>query len=114
MINRSSVLAELIQIRAERKLQEVAVAICDGLTPEVMEEMAQKRLTLVQLLQQTGHTIPKVSALARPGVKHLAQLSDEEILRLLEEVVPENVAVLRRHPDFCRSIIRDLKAFAAR
>jgi hypothetical protein len=74
--------------------------------------MAQRDLTLAQLLRETGHTIPKVSVLARPGVDHLARLSDEEMLRILEEVVPDNVAVLRRYPSFCHGVIRDLKAFA--
>jgi hypothetical protein len=39
-------------------------------------------------------------------------MPDEEILKLLEKVVPDNVLVLRRYPSFCRSVIRDLKAFA--
>lgn len=112
MASKRSVIGEWIHLQAERKLKDVAIAICDGLTPEDMEIMAQKQLTLAQLLKETGHTIPKVSILARPGVDHLARLSDEEILALLEEVVPDNVAVLRRHPGFCRSVIRDLKAFA--
>ena len=112
MASKPSVIAQFIQLRAERKLQEVAKAICDGLTPKHMESMAKQNLTLAQLLQETGHTIPKVSILAKPGVDHLAQLPDEEILRLLEEVVPDNVVVLRRHPTFCASVIRDLKAFA--
>ena len=112
MVSRPSVISEMIKIRAERKFQEVAVAICEGLTPQHMEDMAQHKLSLAQLLQQTGYKIPKVSVFARPGVDHLARLSDEDILVLLEQVVPENVAVLRRHPDFCRGVIRDLKAFA--
>lgn len=89
------------------------MAICDNLTPEDMETMAKKNLTLAQLLHETGHTIPKVTVLVRPGAEYLARLPDPEILRLLEEVVPDNVAVLRRNPIFCRGIIRDLKAFAA-
>ena len=108
-----SIIGELIGVIAERKLKEVAVDICDGLTPAHMETMAQKNLTLAQLLRETGHTIPKVSPLVRPGVDHLTRLSDEEMLRILEEVVPNNVAVLRRHPSFCHGVIRDLKAFAA-
>ena len=96
----------------ERKLQEVAAAICQGLSPRHMEDMAQHNLSLAQLLQETRYKIPKVSMFAKPGVDHLARLSDDEILALLEKVVPENVAVLRRHPDFCRGLIRDLKAFA--
>jgi hypothetical protein len=70
MPERDSVIGEWISIRAERKLQEVAIAICDGLTPQDMETMARKNLTLAQLLRDTGHTIPKVSVLARPGVNH--------------------------------------------
>lgn len=112
MPSNPSLIARFIEVRAERKLQEVAIAICDGLTPGHMEKMAKQNLTLAQLLPQTGYKIPKVSALARPGVDHLAQMPDEEILRLLEEVVPDNVAVLRRYPDFCRSVIRDFKGFA--
>ena len=112
MPERGSAIAYVINRAAERQLKKVAIAICDGLTPEDMEVMAKKNLTLAQLLRQTGHTIPRVSALARPGVDHLARLRDEEILRLLEEVVPDNVVVLRRHPTFCASVIRDLKAFA--
>jgi hypothetical protein len=104
--------AEFVKIRAERKLQEVAIALCVGLTPQHMETMAQRNLTLADLLRETGHTIPKVSWMARPGVDHLARLSDEEILRILEEVVPGNTSILRRHPIFCHSVIRDLKAFA--
>jgi hypothetical protein len=107
-----SIISEWIGLQAERKLQEVAIAICEGLTPAHMETMAKKDLTLAQLLRQTGHTIPKVSVLARPGVDHLARMSDEEILKVLEEVVPDNVMVLRRHPNFCRGVIRDLKTFA--
>mgnify|MGYP001594526659 CR=1 FL=1 len=110
MANQRTVIGEMIALRAERRLKEVAMAICDGWTAEGMEEAAQKNLTLAELVRQTGYTIPKVSMLARPGVNHLARLSDEEILHLLEEVVPENVAVLRRHPNFCHSVIRDLKA----
>ena len=91
----------------------MAQAICDGLTAEHMEKMAKQNLTLAQLLQRTGHTIPKVSILARPAVNHLVQMPDEEILDLLQAVVPENVAVLRRHPAFCASVIRDLKRFAS-
>ena len=113
MINRRSVIGEWFAIQGERKLKEVAIAICDNLTPEDMETMVKKNLTLAHLLKETGYTIPKVSVLARPAVDHLARLSDEKILQLLEEVVPDNVAVLRHHPIFCRSIIRDLKAFAA-
>lgn len=110
-----SIIAKFIELRAERKLQEVAIALCaspEGLTPQVMEMMVQKKLTLGQLLAQTGYTIPKVSTIARPGVKYLAGLSEEKILALLEEVVPDNVAVLRSYPSFCRGIIHDLKAFA--
>ena len=113
MPSRQSVFSEWIGLEAERRLKEVAIAICDGWTVEGMEEAAQKNLTMAELVRQTGYTIPKVSILARPGVNHLARLSDEEILRLLEEVVPDNVAVLRRYPTFCRSVIRDLKAFAS-
>mgnify|MGYP001564616119 CR=1 FL=1 len=113
MAEPTSAISYVIHKAAERKLQQVAIAICDGLTPEHMELMAKKNLTLAQLLQQTGHTIPKVSALARPGVDYLVQMPDEDILRLLEEKVPDNVAVLRRYPNFCRGVIRDLKAFAS-
>jgi hypothetical protein len=54
-------------VRAEGNLQKVAIAICEGLTPEHMEIMAKKNLTPAQLLRPTGHTIPKASVLARPG-----------------------------------------------
>jgi hypothetical protein len=107
-----SAIAYVINKAAERQLKKVAIAICDGLTPEHMETMAQKNLTLAQLLRETGHTIPKVTVLTRPGVNHLVRMSDNEILKLLEEVVPDNVAVLRRHPTLCASVISDLKAFA--
>lgn len=112
MLGKPSVISALIEVTAERKLQEVAMDICDGWTAQGMEEAAQKNLTLAELLRETGYVIPKVSMFARPGVNHLAKMSDEEILVLLQEVVPDNVAVLRRHPAFCRSVIRDLKAFA--
>lgn len=112
MPDRQSVFARLFEVRAEHALQNVALSICYGLTPAHMETMARQNLTLAQLLRETGHTIPKVSVLAKPGVDHLARMPDEEILQLLEEVVPENVAVLRRYPSFCSSVIRDLKAFA--
>lgn len=112
MPDKPSLTSALIEVRAERKLQEVAINICDGWTAQGMEEAAQKNLTLAELLRQTGYRVPKVSVFARPGVNHLARMSDEEILGLLEEVVPDNVAVLRRYPSFCHSVIRDLKAFA--
>ena len=112
MPDKPSVIAALAEVQAERKLQEVAINICDGWTTQGMEEAAQKNLTLRELLRETGYRIPKVAWYARPGVNHLAKMSDEEILRLLEEVVPDNVAVLRRYPSFCRSVIRDLKGLA--
>ena len=112
MPEQRSAFAWVINRAAERQLKKVAIAICDGLTPEAMETMVKKHLTLAQLLQQTGHTIPKVTVLTRPGVNHLTRMPDKDILRLLEEVVPDNVAVLRRYPSFCASVIRDLKAFA--
>ena len=107
-----SITAKFIEVRAERKLQEVAIAICEGLTPEDMDIMAKRNITLAQLLHDSGRTIPKVSVIAKPGVDYLVRLSEEEILRLLEQVVPANVAVLRRYPSFASSVIRDLKAFA--
>ena len=107
-----SAIAYVVNKAAERQLKKVAIAICDGLTPKDMEIMAKKNLTLAQLLRETGHTIPKVTVLARPGVNHLARMPDEKMLQLLEQVVPDNVAVLRRYPSFCASVIRDLKAFA--
>lgn len=112
MPDKPSMIAALIEVQAERKLQEIAINICDGWTAQGMEEAAQKNLTLAELLRDTGYTIPKVTMWTRPGVNHLAKMSDEEILRLLEEVVPDNVAVLRRHPSFCRTVIHDLKAIA--
>ena len=113
MAKGDSAINYVINKAAERQLKKVAIAICDGLTPDDMETMAKKNLTLYQLLQETGHTIPKVSVLARPGVNHLNQMPNNKILDLLEEVVPANVAVLRRYPSFCATVIRDLKRFAS-
>jgi len=112
MTSNRSIISEFVAVQAERKLKEVAQALCLELKPQDMEDMARKNLTLEQLLHQTGHKIPKVSLLNKPGVDHLAHLSDEKILALLEQVVPDHVAVLRRHPVFSRSVTRDLKAFA--
>ena len=111
-----SIIAKFIELRAERKLQELAMALCappEGLTPEVMEMMVKKDLTLSDLLLRTGRSLPKVSNMARPGVNYLVSLPDEKILALLEQVVPDNVAVLRRYPSFCNKVIRDLKTFAS-
>jgi len=101
---------EFIKIQAERHLQEQAEIICQGLTVDKIEKMVEADLRLKDLLAETGFKVPKVSAVARPAVTYLQSLSDEQMLVLLDQVGPAQVAVLRRNPEFAHHMIEDLKA----
>lgn len=109
---------EFIHRRAERELLKTARVLCgeQGLTPERIEKMARANLRLSDLLAETGWKIPKPTAPTTwAGVNYLKSLSHEQILDILEKGmsgqagVPRQVAVLRRHPEFARTITEDLK-----
>jgi hypothetical protein len=101
---------EFFKLQAERHLKEKAVEICEGLGPEQIEKMVAMDLHLADLLRETGYQVPKVAPYARPAVSYLQSRTDEEMLAILDQVVPAQVAILRKYPHFAHHIIEDLKA----
>lgn len=104
---------EVVAVRAERDLKKVAAGICQSMTPEHLRALARNEISLLSILQDAGRKIPTPSANAKAGVDYLTGLSTSRLLEILDEVVPEHVAVLREFPGYADSIARDLKAIAA-
>lgn len=101
---------QFIAVRTERKLREVVVGICQALTPDQLQTLARNNIPLQTILQQSGRTIPPPSPAARPGLDYLAGLTTDELLTLLEPVVPDHVTVLRGFPVYAERVVNDLKA----
>ena len=103
----------VVAIRAERKLKEVASGICQSMTPENLRTLARNNISLLTILQETGRTVPTPSATQQRGINYLTSLATPRLLRILNEVIPEHIAVLREFPDYADSIANDLKVIAA-
>jgi len=107
---------DFVAVRAERKFKEVAKDLAMLLTPDVLEKMAQGDIPLADVMPVIAKVYPRLSpanvkpdAVSNPGVRYLLNLTDARILALLDQVMPEQVRVLYRHPGYASKVILSLK-----
>ena len=101
---------EFVGVRAERTFQKIVFSVGQSLTPSLMESMAQQGITVAQLMQDTGQTIPKLEGvLIEMGVRHVSNLSKTRLLELIREALPEHASVFDRYPAFADQVAQDLK-----
>jgi len=105
-----SVWDRLVQLRTERKFQTVCQQLGEGLTPEILRQMAEADASLIELMRLTGKTIPTHQD--NPGVRYLQSCSDEFLFGLMEQAVPQHAQVIARYPSFQQRVIRELKELA--
>ena len=104
-----------VEVRAERKLKEVAAGICHELTPEQLTVLARNNVSLFTVLKDTGRKVPdsrQANSAVRAGLDYLVSLDDDYILELWKEGLPDHVAVLRRYPQFASQLINEIKSLA--
>ncbi len=95
-------------VKAEETFQLAAVVLGEHLTVDRLKGMAQHGVGLLDLLDEAAE-LEELGLEDSPEVEDLARLSDERVLELLEEAVPEHAAVLRENPEYARKVIADLR-----
>lgn len=104
------VVNNFVAVVAERNFKKASLELCTPIPPDVLEQMAVRRIRVEDIMRQTGHRFPPYNP--NVFVDYLMSLSDYQMLELLEKDLPAHVAVLRRHPEFCGEFIQDLKRLA--
>ena len=100
-------MAATIGVRIEREFQKIAQAVCLELTPEHLEVLAAHQVRLADYLG--NRAVPKPSAVWQIGIDYINALPEARVIEVLEEVLPEHVAVLRRYPAFANQLTQELK-----
>ena len=108
---------EFIKLQAERRFLEKVEEICGGskglgLDPGRIQKMVDADLRLATLLKEIGYEIPPITIVTRPFINYLKTLNNDQMMDLMERVVPEQVAILRQHPAFAIRMTEDLKTMA--
>ena len=100
------------QVKAEETFQVAAVVLAEQLTVDRLRGMAAAGVGLLDLLESfpgEGAELDELDMEDSPELEYLAGLSDERVLELLDEAVPEHAAVLRENPEYARKVIADLR-----
>lgn len=95
-------------VKVEETLQVAATVLAEYLTVDRLRGMARAGIGLLDLLGETSE-LDGFDMENHSGLAYLAGLSDERVLELLDEAVPEHAAVLRENPEYARRVIADLR-----
>jgi hypothetical protein len=106
----SDFVTNLVHVTAEREFKKYAAELCTEISPSVFEQMAQANVSVIALAQEMGQKFPAYEP--NPWTSYLFGLSEQHLLALLAEPLPNHVAVLQRHPQFRAQFIRDLRNLA--
>lgn len=96
------------QVKAEEMFQTAAIVLAEQLTVDRLRGMAQAGVGLLDLLEEDPE-LDELDLEDSGELEYLAGLSDERVLELLDEAVPEHAAVLRERPEYARKVIADLR-----
>ncbi len=99
----------LNKVIAEEAFKLGAVALTSELDPGDLRHMAENDMSFSDLLESLGYEVPTVDTNGAPRVAYIQSCSDEHLLGLLDEVIPELVAVLKEYPAYAASMCADLR-----
>ncbi len=95
-------------VKVEETLQVAATVLAEYLTVDRLRGMARAGIGLLDLLGEAPE-LGEFDPEDHPELGHLVGLSDERVLELLDEAVPEHAAVLRENPEYAKKVIADLR-----
>lgn len=98
------------KVIAEEAFMLAALSLAQALTPEHMRYMAENGMRLSDAMDEYGFGDPDLDKSEDPRVQYLVSCSDEHLLELLDEVVPEQSAVIREYPEFASQMLADIRS----
>ncbi len=106
----SKVAGAYVEIAAEQAFQAAAVGICESVKPWHLQQLVDQGKTLGDVLESLGYDRDELAIPPGPGVEYLMECSDEVLMELLDQVLPDHVKVIRGSPGFSSSVIGDLRS----
>lgn len=97
------------KVKAQEAFQMAAVAIAESLTEDHLHYMGQNDVRLSAFLNDLGMDSDALAGGDDPAIKHLLACTDDFLLALLDEVLPEKTAVIRQYPVFAHHMMVDLR-----
>ncbi len=97
------------KVIAEEAFMLIAVALAQSLSPEHMRHMAENGMRFKDAMDDSGFGDPDLDKSEDPRVKYLVSCTDEHLLKLLDDAVPEQAEVIRQYPDFAAQMLADIR-----
>lgn len=113
----TKVMGKIIEIQARRAFKTIVLEISKSVTPSHLEYLAINEIPFSDIMTKVGKNIqikPTPLENLNPGIKYILTLTDQEVINLLLEVIPEHVVVLRKYPIFTQSVIKELRGLVRR